>query len=197
MLPKDIREKAAHINEASLNYHLAHAVFACNKIVEGVFKKHCQGKIEVLKNELQEAEKTNNEKKVGEILKEIDRLGQPFRIYVEYVPDMDIEGGRVVKLPLSNQFVISLPEGLPLKSRNKDGTYNIDGVKTLRHRMAHELGHIALHIDELLEIDGTQGSFLLTDEAERDAEIFANKLLELRHQRNIEIYSSGVIKDAF
>jgi len=197
MLPKEIREKAALVNESSLNYHLAHAVFACNKIVEGVFKKHSQGKIEKLKNELQEAERANNEKKVAEILMDIDRLDQPFRIYVEYVPDMDIEGGRVVKLPLSNQFVISLPEDLLLKSRNEDGTYNIDGVKTLRHRMAHELGHIALHVEELLEIDGTQGSFLLTDETEKEANIFAEKLLELRHQRNIQIYSSGVYKAAF
>jgi len=197
MPPREIREKAAEINESSLNYHLAHAVFACNKIVEDVFKKNSQNRIKELKSELQAAEKNNNEKKVAEILMDIDRLGRPFRIYVEYVQDMDIEGGRVVKLPLSNQFVISLPEDLLIKSRNKDGTYNIDGVKTLRHRMAHELGHIALHIEELLEIDGTQGSFLLTDEAEKEANIFATEILELRHQRNIQIYSTGVYKAAF
>jgi len=197
MPPKEIREKAAQINESSLNYHLAHAVFACNKIVEDVFKKNSKSRIEELKKELQDAEKNNNEKKVVEILLDIDRLGRPFRIYVEYVQDMDIEGGRVVKLSMSNQFVISLPEDLLSKSRNKDGTYNIDGVKTLRHRMAHELGHIALHVEELLKIDGMQGSFTLTDEAEKEANIFAEEILELRHQRNIQIYSSGVYKAAF
>ena len=197
MSPKEVGKIAAQINTISLNYHLAHAVFACNKIVEDVFKRHSQKRIKNLKETLQEAEKKNDIKKISGILTEIDRLGRPFRIYVEYVSDMDIEGGRVIKLPLSNQFVISLPEDLLRQSWNSDGTYNTDGVKVLRNRMAHELGHIALHIEELLEIDGTQGSKLLTKEAEDEANIFAVELLKLRHERNEQLYKTGIYREAF
>jgi ferredoxin len=192
-----VKQKAAQVNEISLDYHLSHAVFACNKIVEDVFKQHSEGKVDNLSKALQKAKEHNDDKKISEIKNDIERLRRSFRIYIEYVPDMDIEGGRVIKLPLSNQFVISLPGDLLRQSRNDDGSYNIDGVKTLRHRMAHELGHIALHIEDLLEINSRQGAKLLSEEAEKEADIFAAELIKLRHQRNEHIYKTGVYKEAF
>ena len=197
MSPQEVKQKAAQVNEISLDYHLSHAVFACNKIVEDVFKQYSEGKVDNLNKALQKAREYNDEKKVSEIKIDIERLRRPFRIYIEYVPDMDIKGGRVIKLPLSNQFVISLPGDLLLQSRNNDGSYNIDGVKALRHRMAHELGHIALHIEDLLEINSRQGAKLLSEEAEKEADIFATELIKLRHQRNEQIYKTGVYKEAF
>jgi hypothetical protein len=197
MSPEAIKEKARQINEASLNYHQAHAVFACNKILEDSFDKYVQVKEVEIKNQLEVAEKRGDHKRRDELLMEKDRLGRPYRIYVDYVPNMDIEGGRVIKLTDSNQLVISLPEGLLKNSRNEDGTYNPNGVKKLRKRMAHELGHIALHIDKLLEIDGTQGAFDLSEEAEKEAETFATELIRLRRERNKEIYKNGLHKDIF
>lgn len=197
MSPKDVKQKAAQINKISEDYHLSHAVFACNRIVEDVFKRSSQEKVKKLRGALQSAEKNGDTAKIAEITTEIDRLRRPFRIYVEYVHDMDINGGRVIKLPTSNQFVISLPGELLRQSRNEDGSYNPRGVKTLRQRMAHELGHIALHVEELLDIDGTQGSRLLSDDAEEEANIFSTELLLLRHERNAKLFNSGLYKEAF
>ena len=188
---KDVKNKARQIFTLSLNYHLSHAVFACNKTVEDILKRHSQEKIETLKKDLQKAEENNDTVKIAEIVSNIQYFSRPFRIYVEYVPEMDIEGGRVVRLPSSNQLIISLPEKLLKKSCNKDGSYNADGIRTLRKRMAHELGHIALHIEELLIDDSTQGSISLTDNAEVEADIFADELLRLRHERNEKLYKSG------
>ena len=190
--PKEAKDRAKQVFTLSLNYHLSHAVFACNKIVEDILKRHSQKKIESLKMELQKAEENNDATKIAKIISDIQYFSRPFRIYVEYVPEMDIEGGRVVRLPPTNQFIISLPEKLLKNSWNKDGSYNTDGIRTLRHRMAHELGHIALHIEELLKDDGTQGSISLTDNAEDEADIFAAELLRLRHERNEMLYKAEV-----
>lgn len=192
MQPKEAKIRAKQIFDLSLNYHLSHAVFACNKIVEDTFKRYSQEKIQSLKKELQKAEESNDIAKIASITSDIQYFSRPFRIYVEYVPEMDIEGGRVVRLPLTNQFIISLPEKLLQKSWNEDGSYNTDGIRALRHRMAHELGHIALHIEEILKDDGTQGSISLADNAEDEANIFAAELLRLRHERNEMLYKSGV-----
>ena len=195
MLPKEVKSRAEKIFKLSLNYHLSHAVFACNKVIEDTLKRHSQEKIETLKKALQNAEESNDSAKIASITSDIRYFSRPLRIYVEYVPEMDIEGGRVVRLPLANQFIISLPEKLLQKSWNADGSYNTDGIKTLRHRMAHELGHIALHIEELLNDDGTQGSFSLADgNAEDEANMFATELLRLRHERNEMLYKSGAYK---
>ena len=194
MPPKDAKNRAKQIFDLSLNYHLSQAVFACNKIVEDIFKRYSQEKIITFKKELQKAEESNDIAKIASITSNIQYFSRPFRIYVEYIPEMDIEGGRVVRLPLTNQFIISLPEKLLQKSWNKDGSYNTDGIRALRHRMAHELGHIALHIEELLKDDGTQGSISLADNAEDEANIFAAELLRLRHERNEMLYKAGVYK---
>jgi hypothetical protein len=196
---KDVKSSAEKLNTMSLDYHLAHAVCACNRLVEDAFRRYSINKIKKLKERLLSAEKNNDAEKMAEIKADIRLMERPFRISVEYVTDMDIEGGRVIKLPESAQFVISLPKKLLDQSKGDDGFYDSDGVKVkaLRHRMAHELGHIALHIEELLEIDGTQGTKLLSEAAEADANIFATELLRLRHERNERLYNTGLYKTAF
>jgi Zn-dependent peptidase ImmA (M78 family) len=197
MVPADVKTAAKKLNDMSLDYHLAHAVFACNKLVEDAFRRYSLAKIKKLKERLLSDETNNDVEKMVELKADIRLLERPFRISVEYVTGMDAEGGRVIKLPESAQFVISLPKKLLDQSKTKDGFYNPDGVKTLRRLMAHELGHIALHIEELLEIDGTQGTKLLSDEAETGADIFAHELLQLRHERNERLYTTGLYKTAF
>ena len=57
--------------------------------------------------------------------------------------------------------------------------------------MAHELGHIMLHTDELLKIEGTQGSKDISEgEKEEEARFFAEKILEMRTQRNEDLHSA-------
>ena len=194
MPPKEAKDRAKQIFTLSLDYHLSHAVFACNRTVEDIIKRHSQEKIDSLKKDLQKAEESDDNAKIIEIVSNIQSLSRPFRIYVEYVPGMDIEGGRVIRLPPSNQFIISLPEKLLQNSWNENGSYNADGIRALRQRMAHELGHIALHIEELLKDDTTQGSISLTGDVEDEADIFAAELLRLRHERNEMLYKAGVYK---
>ena len=58
--------------------------------------------------------------------------------------------------------------------------------------MAHELGHLVLHTDELLKIESTQGSKNITeDEKEEEAVFFAEEILKKRDQRN-EALHDGV-----
>jgi Zn-dependent peptidase ImmA (M78 family) len=94
----------------------------------------------------------------------------------------DPDAGRVVKA--ENKLIISLPKTLIENSRNKDGSYNENGVKKIREIMAHELGHIALHTDELLKINTLRGSKDLDKNLEKEALWFSEKLLRLRHERN-------------
>jgi hypothetical protein len=109
-------------------------------------------------------------------------------IFVDYI-DMDKDAGRVVKI--ANQLIISLPKELLSDSKYEDGSYKESGVKKLREIMAHELGHIALHTEELLKIDNLKGSKNLDAQSELEAEWFASELLELRHKRNEDLYKSG------
>lgn len=75
---------------------------------------------------------------------------------------------------------------------DSNGDYNYDTIRKIRKLMSHELGHLALHTDELLQIDSMQGSKLIKDaDREEEASYFGDKLLELRRIRNEKIYQDG------
>jgi hypothetical protein len=191
------KQKAKLVNDISRHYHLSHAVFACNKILESEFKDYLETKTAKLRERLLAAEKSNDQDRIAEILRDTDRLKRPFRIYVDYFGYSDDENmvrARAVHLADSNQFVIYLPKALLDKSINEARTYNADVVKRLRRLMAHELGHIILHTKELLDDQGTQGSTLLSGNAdtEREADIFADELLHLRRERNGGLFTTGI-----
>jgi Zn-dependent peptidase ImmA (M78 family) len=195
MTTQEIENIAKEINDISLDYHLSHAIAACNILLRDEFKKPFQKKIEELKKSLNAPSIHNDQKKIMEISQEIWAFSKPARIYVEYVDNMHEDGGRTIKI--QNQFVISLPRKLADKSRNQDGSYNIEGIKRLRERIAHELGHIALHYKELLDNESLQGTKLSPDDEEKEVDIFAKKLLDLRHTRNKDLYDSRLILEAF
>lgn len=184
MSPEEIKRKAKEINDISLDYHLSHAVFACNKQIEETHKRNAETKLNKLRKSLSLAYGRKDIEAMADIKAEIKSLKPAPRIYVEYVPDMSEESGRVVKI--NNQLVISLPLKLLEKSKNKDGSYNEAGVKALRKKMAHELGHIVLNLEALLSIDNLQGSKFLDPETHRDADIFAEELLRLRHEDHLK-----------
>ena len=166
-------------------------MLACNQLVQDMCKENSEKKIEELNKKLKKIYESGDQRDISQLEKEKAALKAPFRIFVEYVNGMDKENARVVRLPDSNQMVISLPKKLLDESRDPDGSPNIPGIKALRKRMAHELGHIALYLKELLAIDGLQGSKLLPEEAEKDVNIFAEELLRLRNERNEELSRLG------
>jgi hypothetical protein len=190
--PKEIKNKAREVNDLSLDYHLSHALGASNALVKQAAKTHLRDKITDLKTRLSTARERNDTVAIAQIREEIGLLNRPVLIYVEYIDNMVEDSGRVVWI--NSQLIISLPKKLAEDSRNKDGTQNPDGVKHLRRIMAHELGHIVLHLEDWLDTDSLQGDKLLSDEADAEAWGFANELLELRHTRNDAYFKSGAYK---
>jgi Zn-dependent peptidase ImmA (M78 family) len=193
MSPKEIRDKAREVNDISLDYHLSHALCASNALIKQTAKEHLREKITALKIRLQTAIGRNDTVAIVQIRAEIELLSRPVLIYVEYIDNMMEDGGRVVWI--NSQLIISLPKKLANDSRSKDGSLNSAGVSRLREIMAHELGHIMLHIDEWLDTDNLRGDKLLSDDAEAEAWSFARELLELRHARNEQYFKSGAYKN--
>jgi hypothetical protein len=192
MTPKEAKDKAREVNAISLDYHLSHALCASNALIKKKSKDNLLKKTQALKERLTAAKKADDDAAIVQISEEIGRLSRQVLICVEYVENMVEDGGRVVWI--NGQLIISLPRKLVDAARKRDDTLDPAGVRHLREIMAHELGHIVLHIDELLETDShLQGDKLLTPEAEAWA--FARELLDLRHQRNDEYFKSGAYKN--
>jgi len=184
-----VKQKADLINCISMDYHLSHAVFACNKITEAEFKdNYLKNKKDEYKERLQAAENAGNIEEIARINKVIEQLKAPYRIYIEYIKRGK---ARAIFLVPSNQFVITLPEGLLAQSRDANGAYNETGVKELRRTTAHELGHIALHIKDLLKNPSTQGTLDMKGKQEEEANLFSDELLALRYKRNKELFNTG------
>jgi len=191
MNPMEVKQKAKQVNDISMDYHLTNAIFACSRIVQSEFKEYIDEKSRGIKKRLLAAEKAGSTQQIHEINKEIQQLKVPFGIHVEYISKGK---GRIIFLPDSNRFVITLPKDLLDGSRNQDGTYNPEGLKKLRKLTAHEIGHIALQTKELVKSASTQGSITISGNQESDANIFAEELLALRHQRNEELFKGGMWK---
>jgi len=179
---KDIKAKAFDVNNISLDYHLTHAVFACDRLLLEDFKKIGRKKTMELNKELQEACRKKDTVAIARTMEKTRALSvRKYRIFVDYI-DMVPEAGRVVKA--EDKLIISLPKKLVADTRNENGTFKTDGVQKLRRVMAHELGHVVLHTEALINTDSLNGSSDLKGQEEQEAEIFAMELLRLRHERN-------------
>jgi len=186
----EVKHKAQQVNDVAMEYHLSNAVFACNRIVQNEFKAYINEKKKTLYERLLAAEKADDMQQISQITREIWQLKSPFGIHIEYITKGK---GRVVFIPDSNRFVITLPRDLLAESRNADGTYNPAGVKKLRWLTAHEMGHIALQTKDLLQNESTQGTIDVTNSGqEADANVFARELLALQHKRYQELFQSGM-----
>ena len=189
MLDKDIKAKASDVNNISLDYHLTHAVFACDRLLAEDFKKVGGEKTKELNKKLQDAYRKKDTLAVAKVMEKIKTLSvKKYRIFVDYI-DMHPEAGRVVKA--DNKLIISLPRKLATDARDEKGVFKPSGVEKLRKVMAHELGHVVLHTEALINTDSLNGSSDLKGHEEQEAEIFAVELLRLRHERN-ELLKSAV-----
>jgi len=195
MEKKEILRLASELNDLSMEYQLAHVIFACNKLTENIVKDINNSKLADL-TERARAARTDEDR--TRIRREMDSLKNPYRIYVEYVNDMPEDGARVVRLPDSNQLVIALPRKLLDKTLCNGWYQDAEAVKKLRETVAHEIGHIILNIKELMQNDGTQGSKDFNGRAsEADAGIFAAELIRLRKERNNKLRNDPVFRDVF
>jgi len=179
---QDILAKASDVNKISLDYHLTHAVFACDKLLADDFKKVGREKTQKLNKELQDAYRKKDAITVARLVEEKKALSvKKYHIFVDYI-DMAPEAGRVIKA--EDKLIISLPQKLATDARDENGAFKTDGVQKLRMVMAHELGHVVLHTEALINTDNLNGSSDLQGQEEQEADLFAKELLRLRHERN-------------
>jgi hypothetical protein len=193
--PNEIRQRAKEVNDYCLHYHMSHAILACFKVLGNVLEDSKDKKIKELQEQLGKSQTKGSTKKIAAELALVER---PCHIAVQYVDDMDPGAGRIIRLPDSYDFIISLPYCVLQNSLTNDGLwYNAAGVKQLRELMAHEIGHFVLYTEEMLTIDSTNGSNCLSKEAHDNATIFGRELIRLRHERNDKLNNDTALKAAF
>lgn len=193
---KEIREKAEKITHESEKFQLIHATYAARSMIKGMVMEYYKKRFEELSKRIVERIKNgldieNETAEKKELLAKTKQSS--FHIDVEYIDTHTEEMARVIKV--ENAFVINLPKSLALRVFKDDGTYNYEVIQKIRRLMAHELGHLILHTDELLRIESTQGSKMLsTDENEEEARYFADELINLRRERNDRFYKDKAYK---
>ncbi len=194
------KEKAYEVNELSLDYHLSHAAFACNILLEDARATLCQEITKEIDAEIKKVRsKGDPEKKIPELFRRKSEKCETIsklRIYVSYLDTPELTAYTLLDKQ-AKQLVIWLPRKLLQKCRVGD-SYKEEVVE-LRKLTAHELGHAILHTEKLINIEGLSGSraFNKGSLEEHEAKVFAKNLLELRHKRNIKIRDEGTIDRYF
>ena len=189
---KAIEEFAMMVNKASEKYQLIHATFAIEKLFQEKMSRESNARVIELRNQLKEENDPERQKQIHLEAKELQKgEDKRIRILVNYISISQLPetSARIAKTP-NNTFIISLPKSLE-NVRNPDGAINFEKIKQLRELMAHELGHIVLHTG-IFQLDGAP--ICVPGEEEEEAEFFAQRLLELRRERNSEIYNVGHYK---
>lgn len=187
---KAILEKASEITHSSEQYQLIHATYAARSMIKGMVMNYYKKRYDELSSSI--AERLRKGLNIENQLKEkveLDALAKrsSFHVDVEYIDTKTEDMARVIRI--ENAFVINLPRTLAERIFDSNGDYDYEVIQKIRKLMAHELGHLILHTDELLRIDGTQGSRDLTDdEEEAEADYFGSMLIKLRRQRNEKFY---------
>lgn len=185
---KEIYEKAKLVNAISDEYQLIHATFALEKIFNEELKEKYGQSIAELREQI--ANESDNDK-LAELSKkacELTKAGRKQKVKISLIYENEIDENSARTTKTKNTYMILLPEKLR-KIRNEGGTINLERLKKLRHLMAHELGHILLHSNSIVNGE-PQGTDLLGDIEEEEADLFANYLIELRKKRNDELYKN-------
>jgi Zn-dependent peptidase ImmA (M78 family) len=185
MTEQEVKDKAREVHDVSFEYHLTHAFFACDKILLEENKKKGKEDRRRLKNELAEARRKKDFAKCAELNDKIASYKKlnirKYRLFIDYI-DMDIYAGRVINA--EDRLAITLPKKLADATRDKDGSLISKGVAKYRKIMGHELGHIILHTEPLLNIKSKDGSMKLKGQFDIEADWFSQELLNLYDKQN-------------
>ena len=190
---------AQEIEKESERYQLIHATHASQSLIrEAVsvyFKKEYDKLFEAVKERtIKGLDCDKQQKRMAEL--DILRKKMGFHVDVVYVGMRDEDSARAVKI--ENAFVIYLPKSLGDRIVRENGDFDYEVIRKVRCLMAHELGHIVLHTDDLLKTESTQGSKeVLDEEKEMEAQYFGNELIELRRERNRKIRHDGGAENLF
>jgi hypothetical protein len=183
---KEGAEKIAEdINDRSSKYQLAHATVACAEYLRDYDpdKHKKQRKIDSINKQRRSALMSKKTERFDQLTERIDTIHSKRRIFIEYKGTI----GKSYTVFIDGQLVVTLSKHLADQSFDKDGNYT-EGVKLLRHTMAHELGHAILHTDKIIAAGYSRGSSNISDpDDENEANWFADKLVDLRIQRNLHL----------
>jgi len=166
-------KRAAEVNNKAEEFTLSHAVMAMRAILEQENKEQ-KTVLRKVKEELKAGRSPITDEEYEAKRRELFRYGRYF-VIVDYLSSkFPFEGARTY---LGNGYIeIVLPDSL-----KKD-------IPKLRRLVGHELGHLALHFDELVSKVGEKnGTKVIRDlEKEAQADRFAKELIRLRdeHLRN-------------
>jgi hypothetical protein len=184
---KEVIERAKKVYDISFDYHLTHAVFGGDKLLLIDLKGSNEAEVANLRDDLRVATRGKNEAQIKDLMDKIDKLKKnlkyrKYHIMIDYIKMDDPDGGRAVKA--NNKLIISLPQKLTKDIMNDDGRLQKNIVEKIRGKMAHELGHIVLHTEQLPN-DLESGNKL--DDLDWEAEIFAKELLRLYSEKDHRI----------
>lgn len=189
---QEIKQKAEKISHSSEQFQLIHATYACQMFIKQIVIDDYNKKRDELRERIESKmiKGISYEKDTAEK----DRLDalirqRSFHIDVAYI-ECSEDSARVVKM--DNAFIIYISKSLLKNIFDSNGQYNYQVISKIRNLMSHELGHLVLHTNELLQIDSMQGSKLIQDaDKEEEADYFGQELLRLRKLRNQKIYQDG------
>lgn len=183
---QEIKEIATNVNLESEKYQLIHACSAIENLMNEKYKKNYEEAIDKLKGRIKECSVGSDT--FNELIKKVSDIKDESRknrvtISINYLSSLTGKNARTTKI--GTYFMISLPKEME-QIRKEDGTIDFEKMKELRNLMAHELGHILLHSDFINE----KGIKPMNHSIEEEAELFADTVIELRRERNKQIYDS-------
>jgi len=183
---KEIKAIAKKVYDLSFNYHLTHAVFGSDGLLFRNRKEAYKTELTELNKNLQTAKREENKALVASLEAQAQKLlkgikKRKYHILVDYVAMDDINGGRVINLDdnlhiqLSNKLTSHIYDDATIETQEAN-------VEKVRKIMAHELGHIVLHADQLPP-DAIEGSHnKKIENVDWEAKVFATELLHLYHK---------------
>jgi len=185
---RDIKAIAKKVYNISFDYHLVHAVFGSDGLLFINRKENYKDQLIEINKKLQAAKRENNTGLETELKAEAEELlrnikKRKYYILVDYVALNDLDGGRVVNL--DNNLHIQLSQKLTENIREKAaGELQKETVENIQNIMAHELGHIVLHAEQLPS-SNLQGSYNETlKDVDWEAQVFATELLHLYRKKD-------------
>ena len=113
-------EKANEVNELSLNYHLSHATFACNVLLEKEMERILSEELKELSEKIKIAYKEENREECKALMGKNFKARSTYnklQIYVGYLKTPKETGFTVRE---KDQLVVYLPKELLDKSRSKN-----------------------------------------------------------------------------
>ena len=163
------KDRAAEVNNKAEEFTLSHAVMAMQAILEQENKKPKPALLKA-KKELKTGYLQITDEEYEAKRKELFGYNRRAFIIVDYLDLLTPEGARTY---LGDGYIeILLPSSLK------------NNIPKLRKLVGHELGHLALHFDELISTVGRKDGTKTIQEPEKEAQAdrFAEELIRLRDE---------------